>query len=74
MIRRRDFLAQFVLDEAERIEHVGVLTAPFVAVIVVTDVLMTPRVQANEYDVPGHWYDLDFRGTVVGLEYVQHSS
>ena len=71
VIRRRDSLAQFVLDEAEKIEHVGVLSAPLVTVVVVTDVLMAPRVQANEHDVPGHSYDLDFRDTV--LEYVQHS-
>jgi len=74
MIRRRDPLAQFVVDETEKIEHVGVLTAPFVTVVVVTGVLMTPRVQAEEQDVPDHSYYLDFRGTVVGLEYVQHSS
>ena len=75
MIRRRDSLAQFVVDEAEKIEHVGVLTAPFVTVVVVTGVLMTPRVQAEEHDVPDHSYNLDFRDTVVGLlEYVQHSS
>jgi len=72
VIRRRDSLAQFVLDEAEKLEHVGVLTAPLVTVVVVTDVLMTPRVQANEHNVPGHSYDLDFRDTA--LEYVQHSS
>ena len=74
MIGRRDSLAQFVVDEAEKIEHVGVLTAPFVTVVVAASVLMTPRVQAEEHDVPDHSYDLDFRGTVVDLEYVQHSS
>jgi hypothetical protein len=74
MIRRRDSLAQLVVDEAEKIEDVGVLTAPFVTVVVVTGVLMTPRVQAEEHDVPDHSYYLDFRDTVaVVLEYVQHS-
>jgi hypothetical protein len=73
VIRSRDSLAEFVVDEAEKIEDVGVLTAPFVTVVVVTGVPMTPRVQAEEHDVPDHSYYLDFRGTVVDLEYVQHS-
>src|SRR5580700_5290077 len=73
VIRRRDSLAQFVVDETEKIEHVGVLTAPFVTVVVVTGVLMTPRVQADEHDVPDHSYYLDLRGPVVDLKYVQHS-
>src|SRR5580704_14420630 len=75
VIRRRDSLAQFLVDEAEKIEHVGVLNAPFVTVVIVTGVLMTPRVQAEEHDVPDHSYYLDYRDTVVVvLEYVQHPS
>jgi len=74
VIRRRDSLAQFLVDETEKIKHVGVLTTPFVTVVVVTGVLMTPRLQAEEHDVPGNSYYLDFRDTVVVLEYVQHSS
>ena len=71
VIRRRDSLAPFVVDEAEKIEHVGVLTAPFVTVVVVPGVPMTPRVQAEEHDVPDHSYYLDFRDTVVVLEGVR---
>jgi len=68
VIRRRDSLAQFVIDEAEKIEHVGVLTTRFVTVIVVTGVLMTPWLQAEEHDVPGHSYYLDFLDTIAVLE------
>jgi len=74
VIRRRDSLAQFVIDETEKIEHVGVLTTPFVTVVVVTGVLMTPRLQAEEHDIPGHSYHLDFLDTIAVLEQVQHSS
>ena len=74
VIRRRDSLAQLVIDEAEKIEHVGVLTARFVTVVVVTGVLMTPRLQAEEPDVPGHSYRLDFLDMIAVLEQVQHSS
>jgi hypothetical protein len=68
VVRCRDSLAKFVIDEAEKIEHVGVLTTPFVTVIVVTGVLMTPRLQADEHDVPGHSYHLDFLDTIAVLE------
>ena len=68
VIRRRDSLAQFVIDEIEKIEHVGVLTTPFVTVVVVTGVLMTPRLQAEEHDVPGNSYHLDFLDTIAVLE------
>ena len=68
VVRCRDSLAKFVIDEAEKIEHVGVLTTPFVTVVVVTGVLMTPRLQAEEHDVPGHSYHLDFLDTIAVLE------
>jgi hypothetical protein len=68
VIRRRDSLAQLVIDEAEKIEHVGVLTTFFVTVVVVTGVLMTPRLQAEEPDVPDHSYNLDFLDTIAVLE------
>jgi hypothetical protein len=74
VIRRRDSLAQLVIDEAEKIEHVGVLTTFFVTVVVVTGVLMTPRLQAEEPDVPDHSYHLDFLDMIAVLEQVQHSS
>ena len=74
VIRRRDSLAQLVIDEVENIEHVGVLTTCFVTVVVVTGVLMTPRLQAEEPDVPGHSYHLDFLDMIAVLEQVQHSS
>jgi len=74
MIGRRDPLAQLVIDEAEKIEHVGVLTALFVTIVMVTGVLMTPRLQAQEHDVPGYPYYLDFLDTIAVLEQVQHSS
>jgi hypothetical protein len=74
VIRCRDSLAQFVIDEVEKVEHVGVLATSFVAVVVVTGVLMTPRLQAQEHDVPGHPYDLDFLGMIAVLEQVQYSS
>jgi hypothetical protein len=74
VIRCRDSLAQFVIDEAEKIEHVRVLTAPFVTVVVVAGVLMTPWLQAEEPDVPGHSYYLDFLDMIAVLEQVQHSS
>src|SRR5437764_13473461 len=74
VIRRRDSLAQFVIDETEKIEHVGVLTTLFVTVVVVTGVLMTPRLQAEEHDIPGHSYHFDFLDTIAVLEQVQHSS
>ena len=68
VIRCRDSLAQFVIDEAEKIDHVGVLTTRFVTVVVVTGVLMTPRLQAEEHDVPGYSYYLDFLDTIAVLE------
>jgi hypothetical protein len=74
VIRRRDSLAQFVIDEVEKIENVGVLTTCFVTIVVVTGVLMTPRLQAEKPDVPGHSYDLDFLDMVAVLEQVKHSS
>ena len=74
VIRCRNSLAQLVIDEAEKIEHVGVLTALFVTVVVVTGVLMAPRLQAEEHDVPGHSYYLDFLDAIAVLEQVQHSS
>jgi hypothetical protein len=74
VIRCRDSLAQFVIDEAEKIEHVRVLTAPFVTVVVVAGVLMTPWLQAEEPDVPGHSYYLDFLDMIAVLEQVQHST
>ena len=74
VIRRRDSLAQLVIDEVENIEHVGVLTTCFVTVVVVTGVLMTPRLQAEEPDVPGHSYHLDFLDMIAVLEQVKHSS
>ena len=74
VIRRRDSLAQLVIDEVENIEHAGVLTTCFVTVVVVTGVLMTPRLQAEEPDVPGHSYHLDFLDMIAVLEQVKHSS
>ena len=74
VIRCRDPLAQFVIDEAEEIEYVGVLATLFVAVVVVTGVLMTARLQAEEHDVPGHAYRLDFLDMIAVLEQVKHSS
>jgi hypothetical protein len=68
VIRCRDSLAQLVIDEAEKIEHVGVLTALFVTVVMVTAVLMTPRLQAEEHHVPGYSYHLDFLDTIAVLE------
>jgi hypothetical protein len=68
VIRRRDSLAQFVIDEVEKIEHVGVLTTPFVTVVVVTGVLMTPWLQAEQHDVPGYSYYLDFLDTIAVLK------
>ena len=68
VIRCRDSLAQFVIDEVEKVEHVVVLATSFVAVVVVTGVLMTPRLQAQEHDVPGHSYYFDFLDTVAVLE------
>jgi hypothetical protein len=35
---------------------------------------MTPRLQAEEPDVPGHSYHLDFLDMIAVLEQVQHSS
>ena len=70
----RESFAKFVIDEAEQIEHVGVLTTRFVTVVMVTGVLVTPRLQAEEHDVPGYSYDLDFLGVIAVLEQVQHAS
>ena len=50
------------------------LTTCFVTVVVVTGVLMTPWLQAEEPDVPDHSYNLDFLDTIAVLEQVQHSS
>jgi hypothetical protein len=74
VVGRRDSLAQLVIDEAEKIEHVGVLTTPFVTVVVVTGVLMAPWLQAEQHDVPGHSYRLDFLDMIAVLEQVKHSS
>src|SRR5512142_1973016 len=74
VIRRRDSLAELVIDEAEKFEHVGVLTARVVTVVVVTGVLVTPWLQADEHDVPGHSFYLDFLDTIAVLEQVKHSS
>ena len=74
VIGRRDSLAQFVIDEVEKIEHVGVLTTRFVTVVMVTGVLMTARLQAEEHDAPGHSYRLYFLDPIAVLEQVQHSS
>jgi hypothetical protein len=74
VIRRGNSLAKLVIDVTEKIENTSVLTAPFVTVVVVTGVLMSSRLQAEEHDVPGHSFYLDFLDTVVFLEYAQHSS